>query len=391
MKKSCLIIILLCFIITFQLLATGSPNKTGFSQDSLTHLDIPDRPQDAIEGSEFVNQITGLSIRKREIAIVEQILSGNVPDFSRKLTSITLSSDNHELTFYTVNDYLAIGSQEDYIYIPMMPSTAQHLADQLNCSLPTKKLVDIIYSRADIKLDPQPISWSEENITVPVFMDHTDLIKQQLQEKEYNRPLDSLIAGHKKDIIISKKIYSNDRDYDRVVIYGWHRSEGDPIQPVYNGHSSHYADYSHGVRLLSKIVSINGEKDSIQNVLKDADLASILSSEGVINKPYYPDSDWFVSIQNRSANLLKSLKLYQNYPNPFNPSTTIKYGLPKGSHVRISIYNLNGELIKTLIDNHKSAGYHKSTWNARDVPTGVYFYQIKADKFTDVKKCILIK
>ena len=391
MKKLSLIVILSSFLIITQLLATGSTNKTGFSQDSLTHLDIPDRPQDAIEGSEFVNQITGLSIRKREIAIVEQILSGNVPDFSRKLTPVTLNTDNHELTFYTLNDYMAIGSQEDYIYMPMMPSTAQHLADQLNCSLPTKKLVDIIYSQADIKLDPQPISWSEENITVPVFMDHTDLIKQQLQEKDYNRPVDSLIAGHKKDIIISKKIYSNDRDYDRVVIYGWHRSKGDPIQPVYNGHSAHYADYSHGVRLLSNIVSIDGEKDSIQNVLKDADLASLLSSEGVINKPYYPDSDWFVSVEDRSTNFPKSFQLYQNYPNHFNPTTTIKYQLSDASDVKISIYNLNGELIETIVNDHKTAGYHTTTWNATGAPTGVYFYKIKAGNFTDVKKCILMK
>ena len=386
-----IIITLLCLLLCHKLLATDYATKMTFSQDTIAYLDIPARSQDAVTGSKFANQIAGLSIKKRETAIVNQILSGNLPSFSRKLNPVTMNFDNYKITFYTVNDYMAIGSDEDYIYIPMMPATAQHLANRLNCSLPTKKIVDTIYSQANVKLEPQPIAWSEKNTTVPVFMDHTNTISQQFQEKDLNRPADSIIAGHKKDIIISNKIYSQDRNYDRVVIYGWHRSQNDPIQPVYNGHSALYADYSHGVRFISNFTYINGEKDSIQHVLQASNLAFLLSSEGVISKPYYPVSDWFVSIKNRSNYFPESFQLNHNYPNPFNPKTTIKYSLPKASQVKISIYNLNGKLIETILNDRKSAGSHYTKWDASDFASGVYFYKIQAGNFTDVKRCILMK
>ncbi len=84
--------------------------------------------------------------------------------------------------------------------------------------------------------------------------------------------------------------------------------------------------------------------------------------------------------------------LNQNYPNPFNPSTTIRYGLKAEALVEVSIYNLNGELVETLIYRHQMAGYHKVQWNANGAPSGIYLYKINIEgKFTDIKKCILMK
>ena len=264
------------------------------TNDTILYLNIPARPEDAIKGSEFTDQITGLSLKDREKAVVEEILSGNVPSFSRKFQSLkisqTIGTGNYELIFFTVCDYMAIGSDEDYLYIPLTPSTAQYLANQMDCSLPTKKIVDIIYAGAGIKMYPQPITPSDKMTSVPVFSQHTDSIKQQISQIGYDRSADSIIAGHKKDIIISNKIYSTDRNYDRVVIYGWHLSINNPIQPVYNGHIAMYADYSHGVRLISNVVSINGDIYQVIDILKDPNLSVLLSSEGIISKPYYPIS-----------------------------------------------------------------------------------------------------
>ena len=261
------------------------------TSDTIVYLNIPERPEDAIEGSEFADQITGLSISDREKAITEEILSGNVPSFSRKMRSLkinqTISTGNYELVFFTVCDYMAIGSEQDYLYIPMTPAVAQYLANQMDCLLPTKKIVDIIYAEAGIKMDPQPIPPSDKMTSVPVFSQHTELIKQQISQIGYDRSADSIIAGHKKDIIISNKIYSRDRNYDRVVIYGWHLSVNNPIQPVYNGHVALYADYSHGVRLISNIAFINGEIYQVKDILVDSSLSVLLSSEGIISKPYY--------------------------------------------------------------------------------------------------------
>lgn len=89
--------------------------------------------------------------------------------------------------------------------------------------------------------------------------------------------------------------------------------------------------------------------------------------------------------------------LNQNYPNPFNPSTTINYTLPIESKVKISVFNLLGELIVTIVDGFKQSGNYKVEWNANNFPSGLYFYKIEAipqngyDSFIQVKKMILLK
>lgn len=93
----------------------------------------------------------------------------------------------------------------------------------------------------------------------------------------------------------------------------------------------------------------------------------------------------------------KEYSLSQNFPNPFNPTTTIRYALPFESEVKILIYNPLGQKIKGLLNITKSAGYHEITFNASNLPSGVYFYRIIARSidgkkdFVDTKKLILIK
>ena len=83
--------------------------------------------------------------------------------------------------------------------------------------------------------------------------------------------------------------------------------------------------------------------------------------------------------------------LYQNYPNPFNPTTTIAYILPKKSYVKITIYDLSGRLIETLVDAEKFTGFHQVNWYAGKYSSGIYFYKIETDNFVDFKKCLLVK
>jgi hypothetical protein len=83
--------------------------------------------------------------------------------------------------------------------------------------------------------------------------------------------------------------------------------------------------------------------------------------------------------------------LDNNYPNPFNPVTHIRYGLPKTSDVKIEIYNIIGQKIKTLLDKPMEAGYHQVEFNSQNLSSGIYFYRIEAGEFQDVKKMILIK
>ena len=98
-----------------------------------------------------------------------------------------------------------------------------------------------------------------------------------------------------------------------------------------------------------------------------------------------------VSISRVGTGIPDDYSLGNNYPNPFNPTTTIRYGLPQKSKVKISVYNVNGNLIETILHTEKEAGYHRTVWEANGLSTGVYFYRIQADNFTEVKRCIFMK
>ncbi|MFZ5516843.1 MAG: choice-of-anchor D domain-containing protein [Candidatus Zhuqueibacterota bacterium] len=84
-------------------------------------------------------------------------------------------------------------------------------------------------------------------------------------------------------------------------------------------------------------------------------------------------------------------KLHQNYPNPFNPSTTILYDLKADGQVTMTLYNINGQRIATLLDEVKNAGYHSFVFDAGNLPSGMYIYQIEVNDFRDVRKLVLMK
>jgi hypothetical protein len=88
--------------------------------------------------------------------------------------------------------------------------------------------------------------------------------------------------------------------------------------------------------------------------------------------------------------LPKEFSLSQNYPNPFNPSTTIPYEIPKSTFVSLKIYNTLGQLVATLVDAEKEAGYHQVQWSP-NVPSGVYFYRLHAGGFVDTRRMILLR
>lgn len=86
-----------------------------------------------------------------------------------------------------------------------------------------------------------------------------------------------------------------------------------------------------------------------------------------------------------------SFTLSQNYPNPFNSQTVISYTLPEPSHVTLSVYNLLGQKIATLVDEHQPAGEHNVSWVAHELPSGIYFYRLSTDFASETKKMLLVK
>jgi len=88
---------------------------------------------------------------------------------------------------------------------------------------------------------------------------------------------------------------------------------------------------------------------------------------------------------------LSDFTLYQNYPNPFNPNTKIKYSVPQPSDVNIKVVNILGNEIATLVNKEKPAGSYEVEFDASGIPSGVYFYQLKAGSFVETKKMVLMK
>ena len=103
-----------------------------------------------------------------------------------------------------------------------------------------------------------------------------------------------------------------------------------------------------------------------------------------------------VNPESEFSGLPESYALVQNFPNPFNPETEIKYQLPQNSNVEISIFNLKGQKVVTLLMGNKTAGFHNIRWNGlnkfgQSVASGVYLYKLTADNFTAVKKMLLVR
>ena len=83
--------------------------------------------------------------------------------------------------------------------------------------------------------------------------------------------------------------------------------------------------------------------------------------------------------------------LLQNYPNPFNPSTVIRYGVPRDGHVTLSVIDVLGRTVRTLVVEFVEAGYHQINFDVTGIPSGVYFYRLEAGNATRVQKLVVLR
>lgn len=265
--------------------AGGGAREAGdASAPTLRAERIPPRPEGASSGSEFARRTTGWAGAERQRAMVEELSRGNLPEFLRWLRPIEISGEvaaegrSLSARLWVMPDYLAIGSDEDFLRVPLEFDSAVRVANRFGCILPTPKIVDAIYRQATVKLDPIPMPPGLRMRSSDYYLRHQRLIERQRE----SRPLGELTAGHKKDVVITNRLY---RRAGRIAIYGWHRSIDDSIQPLSTVHGENYADYSHGVRLVLATLWIDGEPSPILDVLRDPARAPLLTYEGVIREP----------------------------------------------------------------------------------------------------------
>jgi hypothetical protein len=279
----------------------ASPNCAPAAQN------IPPRATSAPAGTEFARHVAGLSERDRETAIRDALLGGNVPPSLRAAVPIELIGRFIDgvvtrVTLCVLPDYLAVGTARDSLLVPMGLDTALAVADAFGFVLPTRKMVDAIYRQAAVRLAPQPLPPGEQMRSTDYYVRHNQLVQAQRAAAAAQPAV--LAAGHKKDLVISRQLWSTP---GRVAIYGWHRGEKSPIQPLSTVHGARYADYSHGVRLISTTAFVDGKPTSIFDLMRDERFASVLSDEGPLNG--LPEA--LRSLAGNGAALLAGLRLGQ--------------------------------------------------------------------------------
>lgn len=97
------------------------------------------------------------------------------------------------------------------------------------------------------------------------------------------------------------------------------------------------------------------------------------------------------AIEPVSSEIPASYMLYDNYPNPFNPNTNIRFAIPVAGYVKLSLFDMLGREVETLVNGNLTAGTYNTAWNASNHSSGVYFYKIQAGNFSEIKKMILVK
>lgn len=257
----------------------GRPAAPG----TLLAESIPARPAGAMTGSEFARRTTGIPGRERQRLALAELRRGNLPDFLRRLRPVRLTGRSPDgatvaATVWVTPDYLAIGSDQDFLRIPLSYYTATTVAREFGFVLPTRKVVDAIYRQSEVRLQPQPLPPGPRMRSSRYYLRHQQMIEAQRD----GSPLEALTSGHKKDVVLTNRLYRNP---NRIAIYGWQRRGGEPIQPLSTVHGAAYADYSHGVRLVWETALVDGVERSIYDLLEDPELAPVLSYEGVIRDP----------------------------------------------------------------------------------------------------------
>ena len=274
--------ILLCLIV-FPLIASPGDSSGKAEQTGQLTQEIPSRSSEDLTGSQFAQYISKMDSQDREKAILEEISKGNLPAFLRKLVPVRLHSElangqGLTATIFVTPDYLAIGSDSDFLRIPMNLHTAATIAERFGFILPTRKMVDAIYLQSSYHLMPQPLPAGPQMRSTEYYSTHNQMIENQM--RAMGAPLGALISGDKKDVVMSNRLAAY---IGRIAIYGWHRGPGQPIQPLSTVHGANYADYSHGVRLISEWALVNGKLQSIRQLLQDPATAKVLSDEGPIH------------------------------------------------------------------------------------------------------------
>lgn len=138
--------------------------------------------------------------------------------------------------------------------------------------------------------------------------------------------------------------------------------------------------------------SVVFDTTGIGNIIVDENFNRIYSSVAHFSALAVKGETGTVATDNpEKAPVATAYQLKQNYPNPFNPVTTIRFNIPTSEHVTLTVYNILGQSVTTLMDQYKQAGQYRIQWNASDLPSGIYLIRMETGQFSAVRRSVLLK
>lgn len=235
-----------------------------------------------MKGSDFGKSLLALDAVAREKAILQTAIAPeNLPAWLRGPWAPVKMGER--LTVYASPDYFAAGEDEDFVRLPMTPWTAEVIADRYGAILPTRKIVVEIYRQATQKLPSVTFTPDAKMESTARMLEHDAAIDKTVKGVPGPK---NLLAGHKKDVVVGP-----DLDGSRVAIYGWQPDpKMFPHQPYSTVHDSKYVDYSHGVRLVSRQATLDGQPVDLMDVFRDPKLVELVSDQGQF-VPVFPNKN----------------------------------------------------------------------------------------------------
>jgi hypothetical protein len=200
---------------------------------------------------------------------------------------------------------------------------------------------------------------------------------------------DAIFQGHDHTY---ERIHKDDNDDGIIIPYFVSGNSGaslyaigDPISGSQYRLGSSDGNVRGALKVIASVDTIRFEEYTITNM----NGTETWSTGGSLRDSYKID---FVSKDMKGGdNLPAGFALAQNYPNPFNQETTIRFSLPEECMVLLEVYNSSGQKVDTLFNTNLSRGYYNVVWNASQMPSGIYFYRIRAGSFIDLRKMIFMK
>lgn len=269
-----------------------------------------------MKGSEFLQEFDGRGQAAWEAAALDLARQGKLVQWP--MVPIHLEADGHTGIIEVASDVLAVGTPDDFLRLPLTPTTAQAIFNLKGSLLPTPKLSALIAQQGDVKLTPQPI-WPHNGPDLRDYAKHNEMIEKQRAGRT------GLIVNGGKDVVISN-IYKP----GKVLIYGWFWPPGtvvpkgfsNPIQPRSNIHYDGYADYAHEEREVAPMMTVDGGEMPTEEVLKHPVFSKLLSDEGPLHFIRYPTPGTAGPQPYRPASIAEYKAIHNVYPRASTMSLT---------------------------------------------------------------------